>query len=137
VAVSEGTSSQSDATIGELVAKVSEQTTRLVRDEIRLAQAEMTQKGKKLGVGAGLVGGAGVVAVFGLATLIAAAVIALALAVAAWAAALIVAVVLFAIAGIAALVGKRDIAQGTPPVPAEAVRSTKQDVNAVKEGIHS
>jgi MFS family permease len=137
VAVSGETSSQSDATIGELVAKMSEQTTRLVRDEIRLAQAEVTQKGKKLGVGAGLMGGAGIIAVFGLGTLIAAAVIGLALAVAAWAAALIVAVVLFVIAGIAALVGKRGIAKGTPPVPAEALRSSKQDIRAVKQGIHS
>jgi uncharacterized membrane protein YqjE len=137
MSVSEQAPSPSDATIGELVAKVSEQTTRLVRDELRLAQAEMAQKGKKVGIGAGLLGGAGVVALFGVGALVAAAIIGLASVVAGWAAALIVAVVLFVVAGVATLAGKKGIAQATPPVPVEAVRNTKADVAAVKEGIRS
>jgi uncharacterized membrane protein YqjE len=137
MSVSEQASSPSDATIGELVAKVSEQTTRLVRDELRLAQAEMAQKGKKVGIGAGLLGGAGVVALFGVGALVAAAIIGLASVVAGWAAALIVAVVLFVVAGVTALAGKKGIAQAAPPVPVEAVRNTKADVAAVKEGIRS
>jgi hypothetical protein len=126
-----------EATIGELVAKLSEQTTRLVRDEVRLAQAEMAQKGKKAGLGAGLLGAAGIVALLGLGAFAAAAILGLALVFASWAAALIVAGALLIIAGGAALAGKKGIGQATPPVPSEAVRSTKADIAAVKEGIRS
>src|ERR1700759_1850180 len=103
----------SDVTIGELVAKVSEHSSRLVRDELRLAQAEMTQKGKKMGWGAGLLGGAGLVALFGFGALVAAAILGLALLVAAWVAALIVAGVLFVVAAGVAVVGKKEIRQAT------------------------
>jgi hypothetical protein len=137
MSVSDQPSSSPDLTIGELVAKMSEQTARLVRDEVRLAQAEMAQKGKRVGVGAGLFGVAGVVALLGAGTLVAAAILALALVVASWAAALIVAAALLAIAGPAALAAKKDISQAAPPVPTEAARSAKADIAAVKEGIRS
>lgn len=127
----------SDASIGELFARVSEQTTRLVRDELRLAQAEMKEKGKAAALGVGLFGGAGVVALFAVGALVAAAILALTLVVSGWAAALIVAAALFVIAGIAALVGKKRVTQATPPAPTQAVESTKQDVDAVKRGIRS
>jgi hypothetical protein len=74
-----------DRSVGELIAQVSETTSRLVRDELRLAQLEMAAKGKK---------------------------------------------------AVAALVGKREVAQATPPVPAEAVAGVKQDVQALKPGSH-
>ena len=122
-----------DASTGQLIGQLTEQISRLVRDEARLAQAEVTQKAKRLGVGAGLFGGAGLVAFFGLAVLIAAVVLALALVVPGWLAALIVAVVLFAVAGVLALVGKKDVEKGAPPVPTEAIASTKQDIATVKE----
>ena len=122
-----------DASTGQLVGQLTEQITRLVRDEARLAQAEVTQKAKRLGIGAGLFGGAGLFAFFGLAVLIATAVLALALVLPAWLAALIVAVVLFAVAGALALVGKKDVERGTPPVPSEAIASTKEDIATVKE----
>ena len=92
-----------DAPIGELVTRLSDDTVRLVRDEIRLAQAEMTQKAKAAGVGAGLLGGSGVSAVYGLGVLVAAAVIGLSSVIALWAAALVVAGGLFVLAGTAAL----------------------------------
>ena len=122
-----------DASTGQLIGQLTEQISRLVRDEARLAQAEVTQKAKRLGVGAGLFGGAGLFAFFGLAVLIAAVVLALALVVPGWLAALIVAVVLFAVAGVLALVGKKDVEKGAPPVPTEAIASTKEDIATVKE----
>ena len=120
-------SSAGEASVGELVSRVSEQTSRLIRDELRLAQAELTQKGKRAGIGAGLFGGAGVFGFYGLGALIACAIIGLSNAVSAWLAALIVAVVLFAIAGVAALIGKKEVSQATPVVPQEAVAGIKQD----------
>ena len=122
-----------NASTGQLIGQLTEQISRLVRDEARLAQAEVTQKAKKLGVGAGLFGGAGLVAFFGLAALITAAILALALVVPAWLAALIVAILLFAIAGVLALVGKKDVQKGSPPVPTEAISSIRTDIATMKE----
>jgi Putative Actinobacterial Holin-X, holin superfamily III len=122
-----------DASTGQLVGRLTEQISRLVRDEARLAQAEVTQKAKRLGTGAGLFGGAGLFAFLGLAVLVAAAVLALALVLPGWLAALVVAVVLLAVAGVLALVGKRDVQKGTPPVPTEAIASTRTDIQTVKE----
>jgi hypothetical protein len=122
-----------NASTGQLIGQLTEQISRLVRDEARLAQAEVTQKAKKLGVGAGLFGGAGLVAFFGLAALITAAILALALVVPAWLAALIVGVVLLAVAGVLALIGKKDVQKGSPPVPTEAISSIKTDIETVKE----
>lgn len=126
--------SSPDASLGDLVSQMSEQTSRLIRDELRLAQAEMTAKGKKAGLGAGLFGGAGLFALYGIGALIAAAILGLAGPLPDWLAALIVGVVLLAIAGIAALVGKREVTQATPPLPTEAVAGVKQDVQALKPG---
>ena len=125
-------STTSDASLGELVSAISEQTSRLVRDEMRLAQAEMTVKGKKAGLGAGLFGGAGLMSIFGLACFISAAALALTLVLPAWAAALIVGGLLFAVAAVAAMIGKREVSEATPPVPEEAVASVKQDLQVLK-----
>jgi hypothetical protein len=122
-----------NASTGQLIGQLTEQISRLVRDEARLAQAEVTQKAKKLGVGAGLFGGAGLVAFFGLAALITSVILALALVLPHWLAALIVAVALFAVAGVLALVGKKDVQKGSPPVPTEAISSVKSDIATVKE----
>ncbi len=125
--------SPQEPSTGQLISDLTTQISRLVRDEARLAQAEVTQKAKRLGVGAGLFGGAGLFAFFGLAALITTAILALALVLPAWLAALIVAVLLFAVAGVLALVGKKDVQQGSPPVPTEAIASTKVDIQTVKE----
>ena len=124
-----------DASTGELISQLTEQLSTLVRDEARLAQAEVTQKAKKLGIGAGLFGGAGLMAFFGLAVLISAAVLGLAEVLPAWLAALIVAVVLFAVAGVLALVGKKDVAQASPPVPTQAIAGVQADIATVKQGL--
>ena len=122
----------SDPTLGALVHDMTQQMSTLVRDEIRLAQAEMTQKGKKAGIGAGLFGGAGLVALYGVAALLATVVLALALVMPAWLAALIVTVVLFAVAGVLAMKGKSNVSQATPAKPEGAIEGLKQDVATVK-----
>ena len=122
-----------DRSTGELVKQLSEQVSSLVREEVKLAQLEMTRKGKQAGVGAGMLGGGGLIALYGLGCLIACAVLAISLALAAWLAALIVGLVLLAVAGAAALAGKRRLQKAVPPVPAETVDSVKADVEQIKE----
>ena len=122
-----------DPSTGELISRLSEQSAQLVRYELQLAQAEMTQKAKRIGIGAGLFGTAGIIALYGLGALIATAILALALVVDAWLAALIVTVVLFVVAGVAALVGKRQVSEGTPVAPEHTIDNVKQDIAAVKE----
>ncbi len=126
--------SQPDQGVGELVGQLTEQVSLLVRDELALAQAELKAKGKAAGIGAGLFGGAGLVAAYGLAVLLAAAVLGLATAVDAWLAALIVGVVVLAVAGVLALTGKKQVAQATPPLPTESIEGVKRDVDALKGG---
>ena len=118
---------------GELVKQLSEQVTVLIRDELKLAQLEMTRKGKQAGVGAGLLGGSGLVALYGVGCLIACAVIAISGVVAAWLAALIVGAALLAAAAVAALIGKGRLQKAVPPVPEEAVGSVRADVEEIKE----
>jgi uncharacterized membrane protein YqjE len=131
----EDTMSTPEPSTGELISRLTEQISTLVRSEARLAQVEVTQKAKRLGVGAGLFGGAGVVALFGLATLITTTILALALVLPAWVAALIVTVVLFAVAGVLALLGKKDVEKATPPVPTEAIAGVQADIATVKRGL--
>jgi hypothetical protein len=118
--------------VGELIQEASQQTAALVRQEFALAQLEMKEKGKRAGLGAGLFGGAGGVALYGGAALIAAIVLVLATALEPWIAALIVAVVLFAVAGVLALTAKKQVDQATPAAPEQAIASTKRDIDEVK-----
>ena len=123
----------SEPTLGALVHDLSEQLPELIRTEIRLAQAEVSEKGKKLGIGLGMFGATGYLAYLGSLALVAAAVLGLAEAVPGWAAALIVAAVLFAIGGVAAVLGRRQVAAGTPPVPERAVEGIRDDLTTLKE----
>jgi nitrate/nitrite transporter NarK len=127
-----GPGTASEASLAELVKQLSEQSSRLARQEVELAKAELTYKGKRAGIGAGMFGGAGAFGFYGLGALTAAAILALATAMAAWLAALIIAVVFAAIAGILALQGKNKVQQATPPVPEEATESVKEDVQWAK-----
>src|SRR5437588_1433763 len=122
-----GGSSGSQESVAELVKQLSEQASRLARQEAELAKAELTAKGKRAGIGAGMFGGAGIVGLYTVGALTATAILALATAVAAWLAALIVTVVLGAIAGVLALEGKSKVQQATPPVPEQAAESVKED----------
>ncbi|GLP77976.1 membrane protein [Mycobacterium antarcticum] len=133
--MSVGSTPTENASTGELITQLTAQTSRLVRDEIRLAQKEFQESAKHAGIGAGLFSVAGVFAVFGVATLIAAAVAGLALVLPVWAAALIVGVVLLAAGGIAALSGKRQI-QEASPVPEQTVANVKEDIQEVRDARH-
>jgi MFS family permease len=130
---SEGRSDQSDRPLGELVQQLSEQTSTLVRKELELARAEMAQKGKAAGIGAGMFGGAGIFGVLALGALTACFILALAETMDGWLAALIVAVVYGAIAGILALTGRRKVREATPPLPEQAKESVREDVERTKE----
>jgi uncharacterized membrane protein YqjE len=121
-----------ESTLGGLVHDLSQQLPELIRSELRLAQAEVAEKGKRAGLGIGLFSGAGLLAVFGFGTLVATAVIALSNALPAWLSGVIVAVVLFAAAGIVAVLGKGQVQQATPPKPERAIEGLKEDVATVK-----
>ena len=121
-----------DEPVGALVSDLTSDVSRLVRDELQLAKAELKDKGKEAGVGIGLFGGAGTVALYGLGALIAAAICGLAVVLPAWLSALIVAFVLFAIAAVAALLGKRHVSQATPPIPQRAVEGVHEDLEALR-----
>ena len=121
-----------DRPIGDLVRQLSDQTTTLVRQEIELAKAEMTAKGKQVGMGAGAFGGAGLFGLYAVGAITACLILALSTAVAGWLAALIVGVVYAAIAGVLAMVGKKKTQAGAPPVPERAISSTKEDVEWAK-----
>ena len=123
------------ASTGELIGQIGDQVTALVRAEVRLAQAEVTQKAKRFGIGAGLFGGAGLVTVLGLGALITAAILGLASVMPGWLAAVLVAVVLFAVAGVLALLGKKDVQKAAPPLPTETIASVRADVDAVKQAV--
>ena len=127
-----GTPHLHNASLGELTGELSHQVSRLVRDEIHLAQLELTRKGKRLGVGAGLMWAAALLAVFGLACLVTTAILALDLVWAAWLAAVVVAVALLILAGIVFLAGRSQMRQASPPMPQEAISSTKKDVETLR-----
>ena len=107
----------------------------LVRAELQLAKSELAEKAKRAGLGAGLAGAAGVLALYGLGAMIAAVIAALSLFLPVWAAALIVAILIFLVAGVLGRLGKNQIQRATPPVPENTVESVKRDVATVSERI--
>jgi hypothetical protein len=120
--------SEEDRSLAELSRDLANQTSALAQKEIELAKAELALKGKRLGIGAGAFGAAGLIGLYALGALTAAAILALAIVLDAWLAALIVAAVYGAVAGVLALTGKQKVEEATPPVPEEAIESTKTDV---------
>jgi uncharacterized membrane protein YqjE len=118
--------------IGELLKQLSEETTRLVHQEIELAKAELTQKGKQAGMGAGLFGAAGALGFLALAALTTCFILALDAAMPAWLAALLVAVVYGGIAAVLAVRGRAKVRQAVPPVPEQTIETIKEDVQWVK-----
>jgi hypothetical protein len=122
----------SEKSMAELGGDLARQVTALVHHEIELAKAEMAVKGKRAGFGVGMFGASGVLAAFGFGCVTACFIAALQLAISVWLAALIVGLVYFAVAGALALMGRRQIKEATPPVPAAAVESTKEDVEWLK-----
>lgn len=128
-----GVAPRDEQPVGELLQQLSAQTATLVRQELKLAQLELQQKGKRAGLGAGMFGGAGVVALYGVGALIAAIILLLATALDAWLAALIVAVVLLAVGGVLALTGKKQVEKATPPLPEQTLDSVQRDVEVIKQ----
>jgi uncharacterized membrane protein YqjE len=122
-----------ERTLGALVHELSQEIPQLVRSEIRLAQAEVTEKGKRVGSGLGMFSAAGLLAFFGIATLVATAVLALAEALPGWASALIGAAALLLLAGVLALVGKGKVSAGQPLKPERAVAGVQEDISILKE----
>lgn len=119
---------QDERSLSELSRDLAQQSSALAQKEVELAKAELTQKGKRLGTGVGAFGAAGVIGLYALGALTAAAILSLAIVLDAWLAALIVAAAYGAIAGILALTGRKKVEQATPPLPEEAIESTKTDV---------
>ena len=125
-----------DQTLGALVHQLTQQVPELIRSEMRLAQAEVAQKGKRAGVGIGMFSIAGLLAFFAFGSLVATAILALSLVVDAWLAALIVALVLLAVAAVAGLVGRNKVAEAGPPAPERAIQGLKEDIATVKGDHH-
>jgi uncharacterized membrane protein YqjE len=118
--------------LGELLRQLSEETTRLVHQEIELAKAELTEKGRQAGVGAGLLGAAGAVGFLALAALTTCLILALDAVMPASLAALLVAVVYGAVAAVLAVRGRAKVKQATPPVPRQTIETVKEDVQWAK-----
>ena len=118
--------------LSELLKQLSQETSRLVHQEVELAKAELTQKGRQAGTGAGLFGAAGVVGLLALAALATCFILALDIVLPTWLAALLVAVVYSAVAAVLALRGRAKVKQAVPPVPEQTVETVKEDVQWAK-----
>jgi len=129
-----GPTDSSESSTAELVKQLADQTTALVRQEVELAKADLAEKGKRVGIGAGMFGGAGVLGLYALGALTATFILLLAtLLDQAWLAALIVTVVYGAIAGVLALLGRNKVQEATPAAPERTVETVKEDVEWVKQ----
>jgi hypothetical protein len=125
----------SDRSVAELLKQLSDQTASLVRQELDLAKAELTTKGREAGIGLGMFGAAGMVGLYALGALTAAAVLALSLAVSGWLAALIVAAIYGAVAGVLALTGRDRVQRGIPPTPEQTVQTVREDVRVTRQRV--
>jgi len=132
----DGAAGLEGASVGELTAQLGSQLSRLVRDELALAQLEAKQRGKKLGMGAGLLMVAGVLGFFGACAGVTAAIVALAMELRPWAAAIAVMIALFLLAGLLALPALLLFKSRKPAVPADTLDSVKSDVAAIKAAMH-
>jgi len=126
-----------ERSLGELLKQLSQETTRLVHQELELAKAELTQKGKQAGTGAGMFGGAGALGLAALGALTACFILALDVVMPAWLAALIVAVVYGIIAFVLVRQGQARIRRATPPVPEQTIETVKEDVEWAKTQMRS
>ncbi|WP_282203813.1 phage holin family protein [Kitasatospora fiedleri] len=134
--IGDGTRYGGEEPVGALVTRASQQLSELVREEMRLARAELTEKGKRYGLGGGLVGGAGLVGVLAAQAVVAAAIAALALALPVWASALVVAALLALVAAVLVQAGRKQVARAGAPAPEQTIDSVKADVAEIKERAH-
>ena len=127
-----------NGSVSELVQRMSQQTSTLVRQEMQLALAEMKEKGKHAGIGVGMMGGAALMGLCALGSLVAAAILGLAeTGLDMWASALIVAAAFGVVAGIMVLMGKKEVAEAIPPKPEKAMESVQADIAEVKARAHA
>ena len=126
-----------DRSLGELLKQLSQETTRLVHQELELAKAELTQKGKQAGAGAGLFGGAGAIGLAALGALTACFILALNAVMPAWLAALLVAVVYGIIAFVLVKQGQARMKRAVPPVPTQTIETVKEDVEWARTQMRS
>lgn len=122
-----------EAGTGELVRQAAQQMSELMRAELRLAAAELKDKGRHAGTGAGMFGGAALVALYGVGALLAAAIAAIAVALPVWAAALIIGAFLMVVAGVLAVMGRSQARRATPAKPEKAMDEARQAVAELKE----
>jgi hypothetical protein len=123
------------ATIGQLVAQLSEQSSRLVHSEIALLKTEVKEKAKHSGLGIGLIAAGGVIALYAIGYLLFTIMSVLDVWLPQWAASLIVFVILILMAGACVGIGVKQVKRGSPPVPKDSVDRIKQDVASIKEGL--
>jgi uncharacterized membrane protein YqjE len=135
--VNEPATTPREKSMGELFNELSTDLSTLVRQELQLARAEMTEKGKQAGFGAGMFGGAGIVVLLAAGTLSACLIGALSLAVHVWLAALIVTCAYLVLAGVLALIAKQRVTRATPPVPKQTVETMKEDMQWAKTQLPS
>ncbi|MFD3734846.1 phage holin family protein [Streptomyces sp. NPDC058632] len=128
--------SRDEHSVGELVGQATEQVSRLVRQEVALAKVELAEKGRRAGIGGGMLGGAGAFAYAGLLAAAFTGGAALSLVLPVWAAALIITAVLFLVAGVLAVVGRGQLRKATPAAPEQALDSVKADVEEIKGRAH-
>ncbi|MFD3525100.1 phage holin family protein [Streptomyces sp. NPDC058653] len=127
---------QTEKSAAELVQQTSEQLSRLVREELRLATAEMKEKGRRAGRGGGLYGGAALAGVLAPKALVATVVAALALVLPVWVSALIVTAVLALTAAVLAGQGRRETREAAPLTPERTAASVRTDIEEIKERAH-
>ncbi|MGW7328370.1 phage holin family protein [Streptomyces sp. NPDC054840] len=136
MATIETRSHPADDAVGVLISRASQQMSELVRQEMRLARAEMTRKGKRFGTGGGLFGGAGLLGVLAAQALVVAGIAALALVLPVWASALIATAVLAASAAVVAMAGRKQIAKAGTPAPERTMESLRADMAEIREKAH-
>ena len=129
------TNRKDDRSTRRLIRDLSEQSARLVSQEMALARAELTEKRVQAGLGTGLLVGAGVLALYGLGALTACGILLLSSAMKAWIAAVTIAGGVLIVAGAVALIGKAHLARAAPPVPQAAIDTAKQDLETIRANV--
>ncbi|WP_127784312.1 phage holin family protein [Rhodococcus sp. X156] len=124
-----------DLSTPQLLERLTDQVSTLVKQEVQHATAEVKQKGARLGVGIGISGAGAVVALYGLGALVACAILALTLVLDAWLAALIIGAALVVLGALMGLFGAQRARKAVPPVPQETLNSVQRDVQTVKENL--
>jgi hypothetical protein len=131
-ASSPGPAASADTPVAELVQRASAQITQLVRDELTMARTEVAAKGKRAGIGAGLLGGGAVLGLYAGAALVATIILALAAVMPDALAALIVTVLLGIAAAVAAQRGRKQVTSAMPATPTSTRDSLREDVQTVR-----